>query len=468
MDRHIGRQIGESPPPIGSPDLLHDLDGDTLGCTSRLHRTYGPLVAFPKGPDLTVFTCGADAGYTVFSDPDTFHVFGHPGTKNTAQRRFGLGLFGINGAMQRQHRRLLMPAVRKEMVEASAEAMNQVIDEFLGEWRVGQRIDIYAAMKELSLRVACRLLFGLDDFTVARDVAVAFQDWLDNYITAVFALSLPVTMPAARYQQWLEAGNRMEVYLKQLIELRRTTLREGQHDLLAFLLHAQTAGQISEAEVIGEMQTLFNASYQTTASGLTWTLLLLAQHPKVLRRLNDDWHDSESPRSDLLERVIRESLRVLSPVVFVMRRSVRPSVVAGHPLPEGTVLFHNLYMTHHLPELFPRPERFDPDRWLRESTSPWAYAPFAAGPRMCLGAMFSLQLFQLAVPAILRRFRLALAAGTAVNRHSSLTLGVDRSLPVTLHAPDGRFTAVPLTGNIHEMVALPYAPAVGVAAAKAA
>src|SRR5262245_12894616 len=468
MDRQNGRQCGDSTLPMGSPDLLHDLDGDTLGCTSRLHRIYGPLVAFPKGSDLTVFTCGAEAGYTVFSDPEAFHVFGHPGTKNTAQRRFGLGLFGINGAVQRQHRRLLMPAVRKEMVEASAAAMAEVIDGFLGEWRVGQRIDLYGAMKELSLRVACRLLFGLDDFTVARDVAVAFQDWLDNYITAVFALSLPVTMPAARYQRWLEAGNRMEVYLKELIALRRTALREGQHDLLALLLRAQTSGQISEAEVIGEMQTLFNASYQTTASGLTWTLLLLAQHPGVLRRLNEEWYHGESPRSDLLDRVIRESLRVLSPVVFVMRRSVQPSIVAGHPLPEGTVLFHNLYMTQHLPELFPQPERFDPDRWLRQHASPWAYAPFAAGPRMCLGALFSLQLFQIAVPAILQRFRLALTPGTAVNRHSSLTLGVDGSLPVTLHAQDGRFSAVPLTGNIHEMVELPYAPGTGLVAKKAA
>ena len=75
----------------------------------------------PHGTVLTYATHAlADAGYAVFSDPDTFHVFGHPGTKNTAQRRFGLGLFGINGAMQRRHRRLLMPAVRKEMVEASA------------------------------------------------------------------------------------------------------------------------------------------------------------------------------------------------------------------------------------------------------------------------------------------------------------------------------------------------------------
>jgi cytochrome P450 len=191
---------------------------------------------------------------------------------------------------------------------------------------------------------------------------------------------------------------------------------------------------------------------------------MLAQHPGVLRRLDADWHSTD--RSDFLDRVIRESLRVLSPVVFVMRRSVRPSVLARHSLPEGTAVFHNLYMTHHLPELFPHPERFDPDRWLWQHVSPFTYAPFAAGPRMCLGATFSLQLFQIAVPAISSRFRLVLTPGTAVNRHSSLTLGVDGSLPVTLHAADGRFTAAPLTGNIHEMVELPYAPTPG--AAKAA
>src|SRR5262245_21078535 len=143
MDRQNGRQCGDSTLPMGSPDLLHDLDGDTLGCTSRLHRIYGPLVAFPKGSDLTVFTCGADAGYTVFSDPDTFHVFGHPGTKNTAQRRFGLGLFGINAAVQRQHCRLLMPAERQATVEAAGAAMAEAIDGSRGAARVGHATDHY-------------------------------------------------------------------------------------------------------------------------------------------------------------------------------------------------------------------------------------------------------------------------------------------------------------------------------------
>lgn len=437
--------------PLGTPDELDDLCRDTAGCTSRLHRTHGHLVAFAKGDDTTVFSCGEAASYAVFSDPETFHVFGHPGTKNTAQRRFGQGLFGINGTKQRQHRRLLMPAVRKEVVEASAAAMASVTDEFLSEWQTGQRVDLYGAMKDLSLRVASRHLFGLEEYDTARDVAAAFQDWLDNYIVAVFAMTLPVEMSSARYQAWLAAGDRMEVHLKRLIAQRRATLGDGRHDLLALLLQAQQAGTIAEADVIGEMHSLFNASYQTTASGLTWTLLLLLQHPDILRRIDGD--------PALLERSIRESLRILPPVVFVMRRSVRPSIVAGHALPAGTVLFHNLLATHHLPELFPDPERFDPDRWLTSHPSPYAYAPFAAGPRMCLGTAFSLQLFKVVVPAVLRRYRLALPAGTRVDQHSSLTMGVEGTLPAVLHPPGGRPFAAPLTGNVHNFVQLPFAPA---------
>jgi cytochrome P450 len=250
----------------------------------------------------------------------------------------------------------------------------------------------------------------------------------------------------------------MEAYLLELIAERRATLRAGQQDLLALLLHAECAGTITEAEVIGEMQTLFNAAYQTTASGLTWTLVLLTQHPHVLHQLHQEWQRGHVPgaaASPPLDRVIRESLRVLPPVVFVMRRSVRQSVIAGHVLPQGTILFHNLYMTHRSAELFQDPERFDPDRWLHQDVSPFAYAPFGAGPRMCLGTTFAQQLLHLAIPAILRRFRLEFSPGTAVNRRSSLTMGVRGTLPVTLQIQDGRAMAVPLTGNIHEMVHLP-------------
>jgi cytochrome P450 len=158
-----------------------------------------------------------------------------------------------------------------------------------------------------------------------------------------------------------------------------------------------------------------------------------------------------------LERAVRESLRVLPAVGFVIRRAARPAVLAGRPIPEGTVVVLSLYVTHHQPRSFAEPERFWPDRWIDRPASPYAYLPFGAGPRMCVGTAFSLQLLQLAVPAVLTRFRLGIAPGTRVDRHSSLTMGVAGGLPVRVLAQDGRFATAALTGDIHEMVTFPQA-----------
>src|SRR5205807_1331293 len=117
--------------------------------------------------------------------------------------------------------------------------------------------------------------------------------------------------------------------------------------------------------------------------------------------------------------------------------------------PAGTVVFTSFYVTHRLPETFPDPERFRPGRWDGRSVSPYAYLPFGAGPRMCIGTTFAQQLFQIVIPAVTRRFRLELAPGTRVDRHASLTLGL-KALPVTVRPQDGRFTAAVLTGDIHD------------------
>jgi cytochrome P450 len=408
-----------------------------------------------KGAERTVFAFGPEANRAIFGDTDTYHIFGPPGPRNSSQRRFQQGLFGLNGAKHLEHRRMLMPALRKEVVLAQAGAMARLVEGYLDRFRPGQDIDLYAAMKELALLLACKLLFGLDEIPRARELADTFQVWLDGYISSLFEMVLPVHSPPGSYERMLATGIQLEGHFRQLIEQWQPTSGEGHGNMLGMLLQARQAGRIGDAEVIGEMQTLLNASYQTTGSALTWTLLLLAQHPDALRQLNDELQTGAAEQSIYLDCVIKESLRILPPVVFTARRMTRADTLAGQPLPEGTIVLPSIYVTHHLADLFPEPERFLPARWLGKSVSPYAYLPFSVGPRMCMGTAFSLQLLKIVVPAVVKRFRIALQPGTRVDRHSNLTLGVHGSLPVTLLAQDGRFQAAALTGNIHEMVQMP-------------
>lgn len=456
QDSAVTRGLSELP--TGCLADLRDIDTDTVGCQSRLYQRYGPIVAFEKGSERTVFAFGAEANYSIFTDCETYHVFGPPGPKNSSQRRFQNGLFGLNGAKHLEHRRLLMPALRKEVVLSQGAAMARITEKYLNRLRPGQTIDLFGAMKELALMVAGKLLFGLDEIPRARELADTFQIWLDGYIGSMFEMVLPVTFRANSYENMLATASDLEGHFRELIDMWKPQPSEPHGNMLGALLAARAAGRMSEADVIGEMQTLLNASYQTTGSALTWILLLLTQHPDVCRPLYRELDSSSmaaAQESAYLDCVIKESLRILPPVVFALRRMARPGTLLGYSFAEGTIVYPGIYVTHHQAETFPEPERFLPERWRMSSVSPYAYLPFGAGPRMCLGTAFSLQLFKIVVPAFLKRFRLTLQPNTRIDRHSNLTLGIRGELPVQLLRQDGDFHAVPLTGNIHEMVQMP-------------
>ena len=133
-----------------------------------------------------------------------------------------------------------------------------------------------------------------------------------------------------------------------------------------------------------------------------------------------------------------------------------PVALGPFNLPQGTLVVTSHYVTHHMPELFPEPECFRPDRWLQAAPSPYAYLPFGAGPRMCLGAPFATLMLKVALPMILQRFRLTVVPGARIDRRSTLTLGPRFGIPMLIENQDRRFTASPVAGDIHEMVELPY------------
>ncbi|MCI0482974.1 MAG: cytochrome P450, partial [candidate division NC10 bacterium] len=117
-------------------------------------------------------------------------------------------------------------------------------------------------------------------------------------------------------------------------------------------------------------------------------------------------------------------------------------------------VIYSQYMTHHLPELYPNPERFDPDRWLSTEPSPYAYLPFGSGPRMCIGYAFSMTMLRITLAMILQRYRLSLVPGATVDRKYAVTLSPKYGMPMMVHKQDRQFSKEVPRGNIHEMVDL--------------
>jgi cytochrome P450 len=267
------------------------------------------------------------------------------------------------------------------------------------------------------------------------------------------------------YGQLLELAEALEAKILAMINLRRSMNSPGK-DVLSLLIQArdEDGTGMTDAELIGQAAVLFGAAHLTTANSLTWNLFLLAQHPRVASELVDELTGNlhgqapsleQMEQLSVLDRVLKESMRVLPASAYSQRINVEPVKIGPLQLPKGTPIIFSQIITHHMPDLFPEPERFLPDRWLGWTTSPYAYMPFAAGPRMCLGGPLAMTTLKVTLPLILQRFRLTVVPGATINGQvRSTMLAPTNGMPMIVSEPTAPFTANPMKGNIHELVEL--------------
>jgi len=450
----------------GNPADVQDFLHDPVGCMTHLYRTYGRSVMFEREGVPFLFAFGPEFNQRLFGDMETFHIVSRfPGPKRSAQRRFGRGMFSMNGDEHRDARRRLMPPFEKKMLGGYVAPLSTIISELVGEWRVGQSFDLMQQMKELTLRISARILFGVEDRALAHSIEHLFEDWLDLNHVVSFSAQLPIEGPPDCYSRLIDVAERLERELQALVNEKKPP-RGGPPSVLDVMLQLRTAGLMDEEELIGQTITIFNAAYHTTTYALTWAQFLLAQHPSVMRRLDAELQTlptdgppgvDEVMRLPLLDRVIKESLRLLPSVVYLPRIAAQSTTLGPHQLPAGTMIVASPYMSHHLPDVFPEPERFLPDRWAA-SPAPWGYIPFGAGARLCLGAPLATLIIKLTMQQVFRQFRLQVVPGANIRRHGTLSLGARDGVPVVLHPADGAFAASPVVGSIHEMVDLVETP----------
>jgi cytochrome P450 len=221
------------------------------------------------------------------------------------------------------------------------------------------------------------------------------------------------------------ARARLDETIFRIIAERRAS-GEDRGDLLSMLLLAtEEEGEqtLSDAHLRDEVMTIFLASHDTTANWLTWTWYLLAEHPDVEARLHEEVDAvlgggrptlDDLPRLTFTEMVLTESMRVLPPVWIISRKTLEDYRVGGAVIPKGAIVLMSQFLLHHDPRFFDAAERFDPDRWapeLRSRVPRFAYFPFGAGPRQCIGEQFARMEATLLVATIAQRWRLRRVAG---------------------------------------------------------
>lgn len=434
---------------------------DPIAYHCRLHRSYGALARFAHG-STKIAAYGPEYNRQLLSQPDLFHTvqIAPPGPSSVL-RWLSAGLPNQNGAEHKRQRRLIMPAFHRQHVAAHVADMALLTQQRLDRWPLGRVADISLLSRDLALGISSTLLFGWSAGAEDHALARLIDRWL-TLVSSAAAHLVPIPCPGTPYARLLAHSRRLYDRLLALVRQRRAHPAEGV-DVLTMLLGArdEDGTQLTDDEVIGQLNVLFLAGFESTAMALTWTLFLLSQHPRVAAALLDELAGAlrgGAPTTGqlgalpLLDGVVKESLRLLPPASHGARVGVAPFAMGGYEFPAGTKVLFSSYVTHRMPEIFPQPARFLPQRWAGIAPTPYEYLPFGAGPRMCIGATFAMTEIKVALALLLQRYRLTMAPGALVDRGVRFTLTPRHGMPMRIDGQDRRFVKVPVRGNIHEMV----------------
>jgi cytochrome P450 len=355
----------------------------------------------------------------------------------------GNGLLTAEGEDWRVQRRALAPLFSPRQTAEFAPAVHRVgraAVERMSRRRDGAVTDVGAVMSRLTLEVLEQTLFSQG---LGREPS-AFQRAVSSYfetigrIDPLDLLGAPAFVPRLRRRRGRTALEFFDSAVNAIIDKRRALLSSGAQaprDLLTLLMSAkdpENGRAIAEADVRANIVTFINAGHETTANALTWTLFLLSQSPEWRERAEadaDQAFDADqsvaTERCEILRAVFEEALRLYPPAAMLARQAIADDELAGVPIPAGAVITISPYVLHRRKGLWDRPDAFDPSRFLgerRDRIDRFAYIPFGAGPRVCIGMAFAMQEGIILLAHFLRAFRFELVEGHQVMPIQRVTL----------------------------------------------
>jgi cytochrome P450 len=394
-----------------------------LECYAR----YGPVFTLRIFHANSVFMLGPEANhYMTVSHAGNFSW--REGHMGDLMPLLGDGLLTIDGEFHRRSRQIMLPAFHRERIEAAQAIMRAETERALDRIEADAPFDLYMFTRELALRIAMRALFGLDPdraraggLDAAREFEEALGFWARAYILQI------VRGPGSPWRRMLQARARLDALIFGEIDRRRAESHDGE-DILSLLIEAKAddGATLSRQHIRDEVMTLMFAGHDTTTSTVAFLFHELARHPELIY----------DPGFDL-SLAIDETLRLYPPAWIGARRSIEPFELHGVPVPGGVPVNYSSWASHRLPDVWPEPEAFRPERFAagnRERIPKGAYVPFGGGSRMCIGMRFGLAEVGVIAAAILERFRLELVPGYRLQTRQSPTISPTDGLPVVPRA----------------------------------
>jgi cytochrome P450 len=423
-------------PPIPQRST-RELVRDPLGFFTSITRQYGDIVCYRPAPDIAYLL--NHPHYVRHVLVDNNHNYSKATYSNQIFKKvIGDGLITAEGDTWRWQRRLMQPAFHHTRLERLdgliVEATQAMLENWQQQYEKGQPVDIAREMAALTLTVTTRGLFGVNLGDRVKTLGE-----IVNRVALLFEKPSSPTLRQAR-DEFLDV-------IDEIIQERDSDFHDT-GDLLSSLLLARddaTGKSMGNEQLRNQMLGLLIAGYETTANALSWTWYLLSQNPWAIERLRSEVHlalDGRAPDYSDLERlpylrhVLDESLRLYPPAWILGRRAIGEDRIGGYYVAPGTVLAISIYTLHRHPDFWENPETFDPQRFIHANAArrdKYAYIPFGAGPRQCIGNGFGLLEASLIIACIAQRFELHLVPGIEVLPQAIFVLRPNRDLLMSLH-----------------------------------
>jgi cytochrome P450 len=418
------------PPGPASPVEL-GIDPATLETLGRLAAEYGPMVSVERSNGRLAYFVNDPA------EVRRILVRRHPKYRKgpgfeRVKMLLGNGLIVSDGEVWRRSRTMIQPAFKTQNVHRLMQVMVLCADERARHWagiaRSGGTVNITEETNEFALALILRCIFGRD--YEARNMQ---EDNPFGFLSRDSARDLSVVIKVRELRE----------LLLDIIADRQQSGEGEQFDFLEMYLAAtdKSGNHFTERELLDELMTLIVAGFETSANTLNWVWYLLAGHPDIEARVIAEAGEcmpgvdavtaDNAQAMSYTQQVLEETLRLYPPVWLFTRRGHEFDELDDFDVPPGTDIYLSPYLLHRAPELWPDPNKFEPDRFAvgDQKKKDRPYFPFSLGPRRCLGEYFSFLEMKVHLALLLPRFRMERTSAG----HPGLELAINLRSATDIH-----------------------------------
>jgi cytochrome P450 len=363
----------------------------------------------------------------------------------------GNGLLTTGGDDWRAQRKRFAPLFTPRVVSSFTSAMTasaQFLADRWGQMGEGKCINVAAEMSRAMLDVLERTLFSDGVGRQPEEFMTAATHYFDTQgrIDPLDMLQLPSWIPRIGMLRARPALQFFPQVVDAVVARRRANASgTAQHDLVSVLIETTSDGDVmNEHDIAANVITFIGAGHETPANTLTWSLFLLSFDDEWRTRVETEV-DREMPDGIFVEgtldrfvatrALIEEAMRLYPPVAIISREAIAADVLAGQRIPAGTMVVIAPWVLHRHRTLWQDPDTFDPSRFLpgaSDAIDRYAYLPFGAGPRVCIGSTFAMQEMIIMLATLARFFRLDVMPGHKVEPVHRITLRPEGGMPMML------------------------------------